>query len=54
MHLEIGILVWDSLLLKMGEWIFVENNHYKSILQPEAVAQVSLSRNSTLFSYLSR
>lgn len=52
MHLEIGILVWESLLLKMDEWIFVENKHHKVVLQ--AAAQVSLSRNSTLFSYLSR
>lgn len=54
MHLEIGILVWDSLLLKMDEWLFVENKHYKILLQAAAAARVSLSSNSTLFSYLSR
>lgn len=53
MHLEIGILVSDSRLLKMDEWIFVKNKYYKIVLQA-AAAQVSLSSNSTLFSYLSR
>lgn len=51
MHLEVGILVWVSFLLKMDEWIFVENEHKKIVLQ-EATAQVYFSSNSILFSNL--
>lgn len=52
MHLEVGILVWILLLLKMAEWIFVENEYEKIGLQ-EATAQVNFSSNPILFPNLS-
>lgn len=51
MHLEVGILVWISLLLKMGEGLFIEKEHEKIVL-PEAIAQVNFKSNSILFSNL--
>lgn len=41
MHLEVRILVCILLLLKMDEWIFVENEDEKIVFQ-EVTAQVNL------------